>query len=205
MIDLRDGDGSIADVAVAAAEPEIASKLETLRARHPLDPHGNHPVARVIRSGEPVLLPEMSALLLRSFAQGSEHARFMIDNDYRSAVVAPLLARARTLGALSVLRLADREPFDEEDLQLVRELARRAALAIDNARLFGELQSLERRQEAVLENLAEAITVEDEHGQTVFANQAAADLLKVATPGDLTSAAPGTIASRFLILDEQDP
>jgi PAS domain S-box-containing protein len=203
VIDLRDEEGTIRDVAVAAADEGIARELEELRTRYQLDPRGEHPVARVIRSGEPELLPVMTSALLSSFAQGSEHARFMIDHGYRSAVVAPLLARERTLGALSVLRLGDGEPYGSEDLNLVCELARRAALAIDNARLFSDLHRVEQRLEAILVNLAEAITVMDEHGKMVFANQAAADLLGAATPGDLTNARPGTIMPRFLVLDEE--
>jgi serine phosphatase RsbU (regulator of sigma subunit) len=139
VIDLRDDDGSIRDVAVVSARAGLASELEKLRANYPLDPNGEHPVAEVVRSGAPVLLPEMTSALLSSFAQGSKHARFMIDHGYRSAVVAPLLARERTLGALSVLRLGGGVPYGEHDLRLVLELARRAALAIDNARLFSEL------------------------------------------------------------------
>jgi PAS domain S-box-containing protein len=203
VIDLRDEDGSIRDVAVAATEAGIARELEVLRARYPLDPAGEHPVAQVLRSGEPVLLAEMTDMLLSSFAQGSEHARFMIDHGYRSAVVAPLRARERTLGALSVLRLGAGEPYGEDDLELVCELARRAALALDNARLFSDLRRVEQRLEAILVNLAEAITVVNEQGQTVFANQAAADLLGVEDPEELTSAPPGTIMPRFLVLDEQ--
>jgi PAS domain S-box-containing protein len=203
VIDLCDDDGSIREVAAAAAVSAIPRDLEELRARYPLDPRGEHPVARVIRSGEPILLPEMTSALLSSFAQGSEHARFMIDHGYRSAVVAPLPARGRTLGALSVLRLGEGEPYGEEDLELACELARRAALAIDNARLFSEIRRVEQRLEAVLVNLAEAITVTDREGRMAFANQAAAELLGVATPQDLIAAAPGTTMSRFLVLDEQ--
>jgi PAS domain S-box-containing protein len=203
VIDLLDEDGSIRDVAVAAADERIARDLEELRSRHQLDPNGEHPVARVIRSGEPVLLPEMTSALLGSFAQGSEHARFMIDHDYRSAAVAPLLARERTLGAISTLRLGDGGAYGSEDMDLVCELARRAALAIDNARLYSRLRAVEQRLEAVLVNLAEAITVMDERGQMVFANQAAADLLGASTPEELMSAQPGTIMPRFQVLDEQ--
>jgi PAS domain S-box-containing protein len=203
VIDLRDDDGSIRDVAVVAADERTARELEDLRARFQLDPEGAHPVAHVIRSGEPVLLPSMTSALLSSFAQGSEHARFMIEHDYHSAVVAPLLARGRTLGALSVLRLGDGEPYASEDLELACELARRAALAIDNARLYSEVRQVEQRLEAILVNIGEAITVMDEHGQMVFANQAAADLLGVTTPSDLINARPGTIMPRFVVLDEQ--
>jgi len=203
VIDLRDDDGSIREVAVVAGDDRLARDLEDLRARHRLDPDGDHPVALVIRSGEPQLLPEMTDALLRSFAQGSEHARFMIEQGYHSAVVAPLPARGRTMGALSVLRLGDGEPYGPDDLDLVCELARRAALAIDNARLFSDLQRIDRRLEAILVNLAEAITVEDVDGRTVFANQAAARLLGLATASELTSATPGAIMPRFLVLDEQ--
>ena len=59
------------------------------------------------------------------------------------------------------------------------------------------------RLEAVLVNLAEAITVVDEPGRTVFANQAAADLLGVSDPEELTSSRPGSIMPRFTVLDEQ--
>jgi PAS domain S-box-containing protein len=126
----------------------------------------------------------------------------MIDHDYRSAVVAPLVARDRTLGAISVLRFGEREPYDRDDLDLVRALAWRAALAIDNARLFSEVRGLEQRLEAILTNVAEAITVSDAEGKTIFANHAAAKLLAVDTPAELTSAAGGSIMSRFLVTDE---
>jgi PAS domain S-box-containing protein len=203
VIDLRAEDGSIKDVAVAAAEEGLARDLEELRARYPLDAGSSHPVARVIRSGQPELLPVMTSTLLSSFAQGSEHASFMIDHGYRSAVVAPLRARERTLGALSILRLGAGEPYVSNDLELACELARRAALALDNARLFSDLQRVEQRLAAVLANVAEAITVVDEHGHHVFANQAAADLLGFDTTSELMSARPGTIMPRFLVLDEQ--
>jgi PAS domain S-box-containing protein len=202
VIDLRDEDGSIREVAVAAADSRIAGPLERMRREHPLDPTGEHPVARVIRSGEPELLEQMTSGLMRSFAQGSEHARFMIEHRYHSAVVAPLLARGRTLGALSVLRLGESEQYESADLELVCELARRAAMAIDNARLFSQLRRVEQRLEAVLVNVAEAITLIDDRGHMVFANQAAAELLGASTPAELMSASPGTIMPRFLVLDE---
>ncbi|MCW3067899.1 MAG: hypothetical protein JWL67_524, partial [Solirubrobacterales bacterium] len=203
VIDLLDDDGSIRKVAVAATDEELARGLEELRRRSPVDPDGEHPVARVIRSGEPELLAEMNSAHLRGLAQSTEHADFMIEHDYRSAVVAPLLARGRTLGALSLLRLGDGEPYGSAELGLAGELARRAALAIDNASLFSDLRAVEQRLAAILGNLAEAITVVDAQGNTIFANRAAADLLGLATTGELTGSVPGTTMSRFLISDER--
>jgi PAS domain S-box-containing protein len=202
VIDLRDEDGSIKKMAVASADEAVARKLDEVRERRQVDPDGEHPVARVIRSGEPELLIDMTGAQLRAFAESSGHARFMLEHGYHSAAVAPLVARERTLGALSVLRLADGAPYSDADMDLVSELARRAALAIDNARLFSEVRRVEQRLEAILVTLAEAITLTDEQGRTLFANQAAADLLGADTPTELMSATPGTILERFLVLDE---
>jgi PAS domain S-box-containing protein len=126
----------------------------------------------------------------------------MLEREYRSAVVAPLVARGSTLGAMSLLRLGDGEPYGEDDLHVACELAVRAAMALDNARLYSELRGVEQRLEAVLVNLAEAITMEDERGRTVFANRAAAELVGVPAPEDVTRARPGELISRFVILDE---
>jgi serine phosphatase RsbU (regulator of sigma subunit) len=166
VIDLRDEDGSIRDVAVACADEALARELEELRADYPLDPQGEHPVTRVIRSGEPVLLPEMTSALLSSFAQGSKHAEFMIEHGYHSAVVAPLLARERTLGALSVLRLGNGPSYGTQDMDLVLELARRAALAIDNARLFSELHRTQ-MAESFMAEASRVLASSMDYGETL--------------------------------------
>jgi PAS domain S-box-containing protein len=203
VIDLLDDDGSIRQMAVASVDERIAAELHSLRERQQLDPGGEHPVARVIARGEPELLAHMTSEHLRGFASGSAHARFMVANGYHSAVVAPLVARRRTLGALSVLRLGDGLPYGPEDLELVSELARRAALAIDNARLFSEARRVEQRLEAILVNLAEAITLTDSEQRIVFANQAAAELLGAQTPAELIDVDTDELRSRFFLLDEQ--
>lgn len=203
VIDLLDEDGSIKDVTVAAAESQLEQELERMRSRFPLSREGDHPVAVVIRSGRPVLLERMDRGTLEAFAESSSHAEFMIRNDYRSAVVAPLVARDRTLGAISVLRFGDGEPYRQRDLDLVQAFAWRAALAIDNSRLFSGLRVLEERMEAVLASLTEAITVEDSDGRLVFANQAAAELLGAESPEHLTSAPKGTFRLRYRWLNEQ--
>ncbi|HEX5852627.1 MAG TPA: SpoIIE family protein phosphatase [Solirubrobacteraceae bacterium] len=202
VIDLLESDGSIRQMAVASVDEQVARDLRALRERQRLNPDGEHPVARVIRSGEPELRSVMTGTQLRSFAEGSEHAQFMLAHGYHSAAVAPLLTRRRTLGALSVLRLAGGESYTAADMELASELARRAALAIDNARLFSEIRRVEQRLETILASVAEAITLTDERGRMLFANQAAADLLGARTPAELMSASPESIMPRFLVLDE---
>jgi PAS domain S-box-containing protein len=202
VIDLLADDGSIRQMAVASVAEEVAADLRSLRERQRLDPQGEHPVAVVIRSGEPALLAQMGNSELRTFAAGSRHAQFMIEHGYHSAVVAPLAARQRTLGALSVLRLSNDAAYAEGDLDVVYELARRAALAIDNARLYSEVRRVEQRLAAILLNLAEAITLTDADDQIVFANGAAAELFGARTPEELMSTNQEQALARFTLLDE---
>ncbi|MDX6667460.1 MAG: hypothetical protein QOK04_840, partial [Solirubrobacteraceae bacterium] len=139
VIDLADDEGHPAGaVAVAAGDPQLAAALEQLRERYPLDPEGDHPVSRALRTGKPELLPELTDEVLQAIAQSDEHLHFMRQVAYRSAMVAPLRARGRTLGVLSVLHLRAAAAFDEEDLDLLAQLASRAAMAFDNARLYSE-------------------------------------------------------------------
>jgi PAS domain S-box-containing protein len=202
VIDLCDEEGEIREVAVACSDEQVARELERMRHRHPLANDGAHPVAEVIRTGRPQLLGELSEESLRSYASAEVHADFMIDSRYRSAIVAPLTARDRTLGALSVLRLGDGDSYTQAETDLVAELARRAALAIDNAQLYSDLRGLEQRLEAILIGLAEAVTVIDREGRTVFANRAAVQLLGADSIEELTQAQPGEIMDRFVVLSE---
>jgi PAS domain S-box-containing protein len=136
IIDLVDGDGSIAPAVAASIDPAYARALEEVRRSHPLDMSGPHPVAGVLRTGESALLPEMGHAFLRQVASGEEHLNLIEQLGYHSAIVVPLVARQHVIGTLSLLRMRDAESFAEDDLVLAEELARRAAIVVDNARLY---------------------------------------------------------------------
>lgn len=144
VVDLLEDRGLIKTTVAAAAEPAQARAVETIRREHPLSLDGSHPVASVLRSGRARLEPEMSLEFQLEIAEGPEHFELMRRLRYHSAIVVPLIARQRVLGTLSLLRLADTEPYDESDLVLAEELGRRAALAVDNARLFEATRDLAR-------------------------------------------------------------
>ncbi|HVE69461.1 MAG TPA: PAS domain S-box protein [Solirubrobacteraceae bacterium] len=139
VIDLLEEDGSIGRAVAAAENPEYARELEEIRARAPLDPAGSHPVAQVLRTGEPITLRDMSAPeVVEQVAQSDEHREFMRRAGYRSAAVVAMWARGRTLGAISFLHVHGDRRYDPEDLALLQDLASRAAMALDNARLYAE-------------------------------------------------------------------
>jgi serine phosphatase RsbU (regulator of sigma subunit) len=111
-----------------------------------------------MRSGQAMLLPSMSPEFLRVIAQSGGHFELMRRAGYHSAIVVPLVARGRTLGALSLLRMLDAPPYDRDDLLLAEELARRAALAVDNARLYESTRQLARTlQQSLLPHTLPAI------------------------------------------------
>jgi PAS domain S-box-containing protein len=139
LIDFRRHDGWLGDSVVAGANPEMAARLEQIRRAQPLDPAGEHPVAQVLRLSQPMVWRDLKAPeVVDKVSQSSEHLQLMNDAGYNSAAVVPLLARGRTLGALSFLHAHGDMRYDQGDLEFLAELGERAALALDNARLYQE-------------------------------------------------------------------
>jgi PAS domain S-box-containing protein len=139
VIDLVRRDGWLGDSIVGATNPAAAAVLEEIRRGSPLDPSGEHPVAQVLRTGRPMVWRDLtSPEVMQAVVQNDEHRQLIEETRYQSAAVAPLVARGTTLGALSFLHASTDLRYDADDLQLLSELADRAALALDNARLYEE-------------------------------------------------------------------
>ena len=139
VLDFVRRDGWIGDSVVGAANPDAGVVLEEIRRRKPLDPRGNHPVAQVLRAGRAMVWRDLtSPAVMKDVVQSEDHKKLIEDTHYQSAAVAPLVARGATLGALSLLHASTDLRYEAEDLQLLGELADRAAMALDNARLYEE-------------------------------------------------------------------
>jgi PAS domain S-box-containing protein len=131
-------DGGIDRVALAHQDPAMVELAEELRTRYPPDPRGETGVPAVLRTRRPQLYPEIPDELLRSAIPDDGQYRLVKDIGMRSAMIVPMVARGRSVGALSFVSGPSGRRFDEQDLVLAEELARRCATAIDNARLFAE-------------------------------------------------------------------
>lgn len=94
-------------------------------------------VADVLASGEPALMPRVSDDWLQSAVSQQELATFR-DRTARSAIIVPLVARGRTIGAITMLTAESGVRYDHAHFVLARDLAYRCALAVDNARLYRE-------------------------------------------------------------------
>ena len=139
LIDFCRPDGWLGDSVVAGKDPEMAARLERIRHDQPLDPGGEHPVAQVLRLKQPMVWRDLTAPeVVDKIAQNSDHLQLMRDAGYNSAAVVPLVARGRSLGALSFLHAHKDMRYDAGDLEFLAELGERAALALDNARLYRE-------------------------------------------------------------------
>lgn len=145
IVDLLHEDGTLGETVTVAEPGEGVTRLEALRAEYPLNLESDHPVARAIRSREPVVAQDLrDAHTLQQVAPEPESRCFILSSGYQSAIVMPLLARGRVLGALSLFYTHDGRRHDSEHLALVRDLADRAATALDNANMYAARTHLAR-------------------------------------------------------------
>jgi PAS domain S-box-containing protein len=150
-VDLLEEDGSARPVVVAHVDPAKVEWAIEMREKYPPDPSEDQGVYRVLRTGQSELYPDIPRELLVEAAKDAEHLRLIDEIGMRSALIAPLNARGRTLGAITFVTAESGRSFREEDLLLAEELAARCALAVDNARLFGERTHIARTlQESLL-------------------------------------------------------
>jgi PAS domain S-box-containing protein len=139
VIDFLREDGTYGDSVVAGADPAAAARLEEIRRDAPLDPDSDHPVPKVMRADKPMIWRDLTATdVIDQVAQNEDHRRLITDAGYNSAAVVPLIARGRKLGAVSFLHASRDLRYDPGDLSFLGELGDRAAMALDNARLYSE-------------------------------------------------------------------
>jgi PAS domain S-box-containing protein len=141
IVDLVQDDGAMRRVAVAAAQPEKQALLEELSRDYSPRAGSPQPAARALERGGTVHFPEFTPESLRATTRDERHLELMTRLDPRSAIAVPLVARGRTLGALTFAWSESGRRYEDTDLALAEEVARRAALAIDNARLYRSEQA----------------------------------------------------------------
>jgi PAS domain S-box-containing protein len=145
IIDFIRPDGRIGDSVAGSAIPGAAERLERIRRESPLDPAGDHPVAEVLREGDARIWRDLKhPEVAEAVAQTADHQALMDEAGYESAAVVALIARGRKVGALSFLHANADVRYEQRDLEFLEELGDRAALALDNARLYSERDAIAR-------------------------------------------------------------
>jgi len=142
-VDLLDPRGQRQQVAVAHRDPSkaaLAVELERLRPTR-LDPEAG--IGRVFRTGDSELYPVITEEMLDTSAQRlPEYTELLKRIGMRSAMICPLRARGRTLGAITFVCAESFRRFDESDRDFADQIAARAAVAVDNARLATERREI---------------------------------------------------------------
>ncbi|MBV9279813.1 MAG: PAS domain S-box protein, partial [Chloroflexi bacterium] len=140
--------GALERLALAHVDPAREGLGRRLRLPDPLRPGGEGRLEEAVRTGQARIIPEIGDAQAVSGDQDPEHRTLLDDLGLRSAVIVPLVARGRTLGAIAFVSAESGHRYGPEDLIVAQDLARDAALAVDNARLYGEAQeALQRREE----------------------------------------------------------
>ena len=139
-IDLLRDDGSLERIAAAHEDPQFKEELMMAESRYPMDMEAETGIPPVIRTGKARVYRDITPEWLRTGNEADERKELNVRMGVTSAVVAPIRARGKSFGALTVAGVHDRHTFSDDDTHLVEEIAARIGLAIENSRLFESAQ-----------------------------------------------------------------
>jgi PAS domain S-box-containing protein len=216
-VDVLAGDGSVERLAVAHEDPARVPLARRLQERYPADPEAPGGLHHVLRTGRPEVYAEVTDAMLEAAARDAEHLELLREIGFGSVVIVPMVARGRTLGAITLVSAEPGRGFGEADLRLAEELARRAATAMDNARLYEEARKeiAERKRaqeelgasrdqlEVILRGVADGVTAQDATGHLIYANEAAASLVGFPSAREFLEAPTREVMAGFEVFDEE--
>jgi PAS domain S-box-containing protein len=140
VIDILEADHSITRVLALHRDSEQSGRMEALLTLAQGNLQGSHRKAMIMKTGTSFIYPDEASLLAEPFLQ-SESIKLHQELKAGSALVVPLIAHGKTLGAITMVRSREETAYRREDLILAEELAQRAAIFIDNARLYEKAQN----------------------------------------------------------------
>ena len=155
VVDLLEEERTVRRVAVGCRDPAKQASANALQ-RYPPDPVAERGVGKVLRTGQSEIVPEIDDSFLEAAARDADHFAIVRALGFTSAIIAPLRSRERTLGAVTFVAAESGRRYGPDDVTLAESLADRAALAIDNAQLYGQTQALNAELECrVIERTAQ--------------------------------------------------
>ncbi|MEH1872775.1 PAS domain S-box protein [Nostoc sp.] len=184
IVDVFQKDWSSKQIAIAIADPTKQNILDEIRRRYPPKNRAKQLVHR-LQLGTSIFYPELSNSHLLQMAEDDEHLQLLQSLGIRSLMVIPVRSRGQLFGAISFFTAESGRHYKQTDLALAQDIARRAATAIDNARLYQETQRSVNRTillQKITAALSEALT--PQQVADVVVNQGIAALQ--ATAGSVT-------------------
>ena len=153
-VDLAEGDGTLRRVAVAHVDSAKIELAHELHRRFPPDPAAPQGVWNILRTGQPEIVRQITDELLVQTIQDQERLRIVRELGLKSYIGVPLTVRGKTLGVLTFIAAESGHLYDDSDLAVAKDLADRAAIAIENAQLYRELREADQRKDEFLATLA---------------------------------------------------
>jgi len=155
FFDLVGENGKIQRVAWQHADTRQQEWVEQVQNYVPPPSCQNHPTNSVLASGKATLVPIVTDAWMQATSSSAAHLQFMRDLQLYSLISVPLIAHNRKLGVLTCcLGEESGRHYTHDDLRLLVDLADRAALALDNARLYREAQDSNRIKDEFLATLS---------------------------------------------------
>ena len=170
LIDLVKEDGAFQRLAAAHVDPLKEEHLLSHLKQYPPTLEHHELIREALQTGQAQLAPHISQDFINRAAQDEHHLSILQQLQLSSAIVAPLSLQGRILGTLSLFTAASGRTYQETDILLAEDLARRAALAVENARLYRQAQDASDR-------LRRAIVVLGEQQQQLRTLQRLTNLL----------------------------
>ncbi len=134
-VELVDDRGERQRVAVAHRDPDKLDLAERLRAYEPEELSPDRGVGRILRTGMSELYQDIPDEALAAAAVNDEHLGLLRSLGFRSVLLVPLSARGRTFGVMTLVTAESMRRFEDADREFAEQVAGRAAIAVDNARL----------------------------------------------------------------------
>jgi PAS domain S-box-containing protein len=145
LLDIVEDDGSLNQLAAAHADPEKEELLVELKEHRHFGEGDPGSTVEVLSTRQSVLLPDLpdASFYERELGVG-EHLDILLRLEPRSLICVPLLARGKTIGAVTLVSSKPDRRYDEEDLMLAEDLAYRCAQAAENSRLYSDRSEIAR-------------------------------------------------------------
>ncbi len=153
ILDVFDGDGKVRRAEALHRDPSLQDVMREIQWRFPADLGAADGMGRVLRTGQPQLVAELSEEEIRAAARDEQHLELVLRIRPCSYILVPMMARGRVLGAICLALCDPGHCYGPADLALAEEIGHRAALALDNARLYHEAQDALRRRDESMEAL----------------------------------------------------
>jgi PAS domain S-box-containing protein len=191
-VDMVGDDGRFRRLAVAHIDPDKVAWAHDLHERYPPDPNAPIGLYNILRTGQSEFYADVTDEMLVQIACDDEHLDVLRKIGFCSAVLVPLKTRNKTLGVLSFVNAESGRHHSLEDLALAEDLANRAALAVDNARLFRVEQGTRISAERTSDRLARLQDVTSALSQALTPQEVGSAVIEQGTKS--LDAMAGTVA-----------